>query len=543
MMMTCFRGNREEFYGEILLLDGRKMMLTSEQGIKKSSKVASILHQVFSHLKLVEVEFFGLRFCDDKQRTHWLDPSRTLSQHQELVGPPYFFYFGVKFYAEDPLKLQETTRCQFYLQVRQDVRRGVLPCPAHLRARLSALMLQAERGNHAEDKATDSDNKEEVQNILKTLSGISRPQAQSLFLSLCSSLQMYGVSLFAAYGENHTEYFLGPTPVGVVIFKNKELVGKYFWQRISKLHFKDETFELRVCCRNGSEMSFVFQTLDRRDCKRLWRCCVEHHAFFRGGMLMNTIIFGPVKLASIGAEAHTVHVSGESGNMLRLHVAACSSSHSCSIFYPCECRCSENQCSDIINDIINPHRCVCEGAAVGSADEAQSENVKPSAPWENNSSVSGLFNPKFRSNTREEEQAARGPERRSRSLDGERPIRRRKRRSHSRGNTSSGSESEKMANNVERRQTKSRSHHSNQGPECRSRPRTRSRSLDAQMWKHIQYVSQGTRSSQNSMLQNTEVLSTIDTTVTSLNVCRKQWVEPDGLIDRQTEEIPYKEVR
>lgn len=152
-------------------------------------------------------------------------------------------------------------------------------------------------------------------------SAVSRPQAQSLFLSLCSSLPMFGVSLFAAYvrssftdhwslithhwtlitdyqssitdhwssatlywiliyvhnciylfssfflyllmsylliyleetftwishlsflflmfillqshdslqGENQTEYFLGPTPVGVVIYKNKVLVGKYFW--------------------------------------------------------------------------------------------------------------------------------------------------------------------------------------------------------------------------------------------------------------------------------------------------------------------------
>uniref|UniRef100_A0A3B5A3L3 FERM domain-containing protein n=1 Tax=Stegastes partitus TaxID=144197 RepID=A0A3B5A3L3_9TELE len=132
--MACFRGNREEFYGEVLLLDERKLTLT---GIKKSSKAAAILHQVFSHLSVDEVQFFGLRFCDDKQQTHWLDPSKTLSQHRVLVGPPYIFYFGVKFYVEDPTKLkEEPTRCQFYLQVRQDVRRGRLLCPAHLRPRL-----------------------------------------------------------------------------------------------------------------------------------------------------------------------------------------------------------------------------------------------------------------------------------------------------------------------------------------------------------------------------------------------------------------------
>lgn len=36
---------------------------------QKSSKAAAVLQQVFSHLNLVEVDFFGLRFCDDRQRT------------------------------------------------------------------------------------------------------------------------------------------------------------------------------------------------------------------------------------------------------------------------------------------------------------------------------------------------------------------------------------------------------------------------------------------------------------------------------------------
>ncbi|GAA6233434.1 band 4.1-like protein 4 isoform X1 [Lates japonicus] len=92
--MACFRGNREEFYGEVLLLDETKILLTAERGIKL-----------------------------------WLDPSKTLSQHRELIGPPYIFYFGVRFYAEDPSKLKEETRFQFYLQLCQDIRRGRLLCP------------------------------------------------------------------------------------------------------------------------------------------------------------------------------------------------------------------------------------------------------------------------------------------------------------------------------------------------------------------------------------------------------------------------------
>ncbi|XP_062414987.1 band 4.1-like protein 4A [Pungitius pungitius] len=293
--MACFRGNWDEFYGEVLLLDERKMTLGAEQGFKKSSKAAAILNQVFSHLDVRDVEFFGLRFCDREQQTHWLDPLKTLKQHRDLVGPPFIFYFGVKFYVPDASRLKEentrlfqrfikllfhpfdyyhycylyyyyyyqtesreynfvsrVSRYQFYLQVRQDVRQGRLPCPPPLRPRLSALMLQAERGDRKEAEPEESEENQEVQHIYKSLSGVSRPQAQRLLLSLCSSLQMFGASLFAAYGENQAEYFLGPTTVGVVIYRNKELVGKYYWQRIKKLHFKNKTFELRIVVQNVS---------------------------------------------------------------------------------------------------------------------------------------------------------------------------------------------------------------------------------------------------------------------------------------------------
>lgn len=37
--------------------------------LQKSSKAAVILQQVFAHLSLVDVKFFGLRFCNNKQQT------------------------------------------------------------------------------------------------------------------------------------------------------------------------------------------------------------------------------------------------------------------------------------------------------------------------------------------------------------------------------------------------------------------------------------------------------------------------------------------
>ncbi|XP_068560820.1 band 4.1-like protein 4 isoform X2 [Cebidichthys violaceus] len=485
--MACFRGNWDEFYGEVLLLDERKMTLTAERGIKKSSKVAAILNQVFSHLDVSEVEFFGLRFCDNKQQTHWLDPSKTLSQHRDLVGPPYIFYFGVKFYVEDPSKLKdETTRYQFYLQVRQDVRQGRLPCPPHLRPRLSALMLQAERGDQSEAEPSDSEENQEVQHIYKSLSGVSRPQAQRLFLSLCSSLQMFGVSLFAAYGENQTEYFLGPTPVGVVIYKNKVLVGKYFWQRINKLHFKNETFELRIIGKSGSETSFYFQTSHRSDCKRLWRCCVEHHAFFR--MSESNPLTCKLKHNSF-ARSPTLTLPRLNVGLLRNKTMNKKTTTTTTTTTDQRPKRHISASSPPANQIVSvPSEPMTMQTAPPTVQRSEGgteqAHMKPSAPWENSGPLSGLFNPKFPPNTKEEEEGRERPQRRSRSLDGDRPIRRRGGRSRSRGNTSSDSESQNTARQGEerRRRKKTRDCHGDW------RWDSRSRSPDSVTWKHIQSV-------------------------------------------------------
>lgn len=42
--MACFCGNREEFYGEVLLLDETKMTLTSERGIKVSKNFLFVFY-------------------------------------------------------------------------------------------------------------------------------------------------------------------------------------------------------------------------------------------------------------------------------------------------------------------------------------------------------------------------------------------------------------------------------------------------------------------------------------------------------------------
>ncbi|KAF0773079.1 band 4.1-like protein 4A [Aphis craccivora] len=75
-----------------------------------SSLGQEVFDVVVRHLSLLETAYFGLRYLDSQNQTHWLDLSKKMNK--QMKGNENFtFYFGVKFYAADPCKLvEEITR-------------------------------------------------------------------------------------------------------------------------------------------------------------------------------------------------------------------------------------------------------------------------------------------------------------------------------------------------------------------------------------------------------------------------------------------------
>ncbi|XP_030898662.1 band 4.1-like protein 4A isoform X1 [Melopsittacus undulatus] len=545
--MGCFCAVPEEFYCEVLLLDESKLTLTTQQqGIKKSTKGSVVLGYVFRHLNLVEIDYFGLRYCDRSHQTYWLDPAKTLAEHKELIntGPPYTLYFGIKFYAEDPCKLkEEITRYQFFLQVKQDVLQGRLPCPSNTAAQLGAYIIQSELGDYDPYKHTAGyvseyrfvpDQKEEleeaIERIHKTLMGQVPAEAELNFLGVAKSLEMYGVDLHPVYGENKSEYFLGLTPIGVVVYKNKKQVGKYFWPKITKVHFKETQFELRVLGKDCSETSFFFEARNKITCKHLWKCCVEHHMFFR--VPENESNSLSRKFSKFGSIGYKHRYSGRTSLQM---------TRDPSVQLP-----RPDQCIERSRSKTYPKRTQQTGSknmnriTTNEEDEGTTKIIAPSPV------KSGLYNspsdrsksPKFPCSRRcnpsggsdnESEQPVR---RRRNQNSGEDSYIKQRRRSRSRCNTSSGSESENS--NTEHRKKRNRLRQENDmidsAPQWeavlrrqkekkqadptyrRSRHRSRSRSPDVQakeeLWKHIQ----------------------------------KELVDPSGLSEEQLKEIPYTKI-
>ncbi|KAK6630538.1 hypothetical protein RUM43_014523 [Polyplax serrata] len=287
-----------------------------------NTKGRDILDYVFSHLNLLETAYFGLRYIDSTNQTvssillllyvvsvspvteqlifdlcllqHWLDATKGIAK--QLKGSDSFsLYFGVKFYAADPCKLlEEITRYQFFLQVRQDILQGRLPVSFETAAELGAYAIQSEIGDydhrrHSKGYVSEfrftSNQTAELEALIeerhKELAGLLPASAEYSYLEKVKWLDMYGVDLHPVLGEDNVEYFLGLTPSGIIVLRYKNKVGRYFWPRISKIYFKGKYFMIKICDRNNEENTYGFETPSKSACKHLWKCCVEHHAFFR----------------------------------------------------------------------------------------------------------------------------------------------------------------------------------------------------------------------------------------------------------------------
>jgi hypothetical protein len=145
---------------KVLLLDRTEVTFY----VNKKSLGGELFEALCDHINLgsLETDYFGLQFTDTTNQHHWLDHSKSIKK-QVKIGPPYTLRMRVKFYASDPDEIKdEYVRYMFFLQMKEDILCGRLPCPEDKVVTLAALALQSEFGDydpdvHRNENADDHD--------------------------------------------------------------------------------------------------------------------------------------------------------------------------------------------------------------------------------------------------------------------------------------------------------------------------------------------------------------------------------------------------
>ncbi|KAL3998890.1 FERM N-terminal domain family protein [Acanthocheilonema viteae] len=263
--------------------------------VSKKAEGGELFDKVCAFLNLSEKDYFALCFIDSDGNQQWIYDDKRISK--QLKGHSWNFIFQVKFYPPEPATLAEDrTRHFLCLQVRHDISTGKLPATLATHALLGSYVAQSVRGDYEPSlqyidflrscdlaPAPNETLYEKVEELHKHHKGETSAEADLHYLENAKKLSMYGVQLFHAKDGKGTPVQIGISAHGINVYLDQIRVHRFLWQNIIKIGYRRNIFVIKV--KPGelekNESTAAFKLVDYEAAKRVWKCGVEHHTFFR----------------------------------------------------------------------------------------------------------------------------------------------------------------------------------------------------------------------------------------------------------------------
>ncbi|XP_072429266.1 FERM, ARHGEF and pleckstrin domain-containing protein 2 isoform X3 [Chiloscyllium punctatum] len=274
----------------VLLLDDVREQVEVEQKAYGQGLIDEICHR----LNLVESDYFGLEFRNNRGNEIWLEPAKLIVK-QVRRPKNTVFRLSVKFFPPDPGQLQEEyTRYLFALQIKRDLTENKIMCSENTSALLVSHLLQSEIGDYDETQDLEylkSNTLLPNQKILQEKimefhrQNIGQTPAESDFqvLEIARKLEMFGIRFHPASDREGTKINLAVAHMGVLVFQGNTKINTFNWAKIRKLSFKRKRFLIKLHpeVHDSYQDTLEFLLADRDLCKIFWKNCVEYHSFFR----------------------------------------------------------------------------------------------------------------------------------------------------------------------------------------------------------------------------------------------------------------------
>uniref|UniRef100_A0A8B9K008 FERM, ARHGEF and pleckstrin domain-containing protein 1 n=1 Tax=Astyanax mexicanus TaxID=7994 RepID=A0A8B9K008_ASTMX len=276
----------------------RVRMLDESEEIFDISQRASgkvLFDLVCAHLNLIEGDYFGLEYQDQRKMTVWLDLLKPIMK--QLRRPKHtVLRFVVKFFPPDHAQLmEELTRYLFALQIRQDLATGRLTCTDSSAALLVSHIIQSEIGDYEEAQCRQhllNNNyipdqmalMDKIMEFHQKHVGQTPAESDYQLLEVARRLEMYGIRLHPAKDREGTKLSLSVAHTGVLVFQGHTKINAFNWSKVRKLSFKRKRFLIKLrpdLNQSAYQDTLEFVMASRDCCKVFWKICVEYHAFFR----------------------------------------------------------------------------------------------------------------------------------------------------------------------------------------------------------------------------------------------------------------------